>query len=127
MRRLGEGGLLRPRIIPAFLCYLIKCNVEGRGYKVYGYKGKRGSGQHPLRGRGASYVRILESSACVAEVCSLGGAGPRGALRLRRVKLNVRVPLAGLGLFTLGLHFGQVLDVLEHVAIGVSQFRLLFV
>jgi hypothetical protein len=46
-----------------FLSYLIKCNVEGREYKVYGYKGQAGARQYPLRGRGAFHVRVLESAA----------------------------------------------------------------
>jgi CDP-paratose 2-epimerase len=45
-----------------FLSYLIKCNLEEREYKVFGYQGQAGSGQHPLGRRGAFYVRILEGA-----------------------------------------------------------------
>ena len=46
-----------------FLSYLIKCNVEGREYKVFGYKGKQVRDNIHSRGCGALHVRILEGSA----------------------------------------------------------------
>jgi CDP-paratose 2-epimerase len=34
-----------------FLSYLVKCNLEGREYRIFGYKGQAGAGQYPLAGR----------------------------------------------------------------------------
>jgi len=46
-----------------FLSYLIRCNVEGRAYKLFGYKGKQVRRQHPFLGRRAVHRRILRKSA----------------------------------------------------------------
>src|ERR1700712_4845290 len=57
-----------------FLSYLIKCNVEAREYKVYGYKGKQ------VRDNIHSYdvARFIDSfidAPRVAEVYNIGGGG----------------------------------------------------
>jgi CDP-paratose 2-epimerase len=55
-----------------FLSYLIKCNVEGREYKVFGYKGKQvrdNIHSHDV----ASFMLAFFRSPRVAEVYNLGG------------------------------------------------------
>ena len=42
-----------------FLSYLVKCNLEGREYKIYGYKGKQVRDNIHSAGRGAFHVRVL--------------------------------------------------------------------
>jgi CDP-paratose 2-epimerase len=55
-----------------FLSYLIKCNVEGREYKVYGYKGKQvrdNIHSHDV----AAFMLEFSKAPRVAEVYNLGG------------------------------------------------------
>jgi CDP-paratose 2-epimerase len=55
-----------------FLSYLLKCNVEGREYKVYGYKGKQvrdNIHSHDV----ASFMLEFSKKPRVAEVYNLGG------------------------------------------------------
>jgi CDP-paratose 2-epimerase len=46
-----------------FLSYLIRCNLEGRTYKVFGYKGKTGAGQHSFLRRGAIHEPFYTGAA----------------------------------------------------------------
>ena len=55
-----------------FLSYLVKCNLEGREYKVFGYKGKQvrdNIHSHDV----ASFIDAFISAPRVAEVYNLGG------------------------------------------------------
>jgi len=55
-----------------FLSYLLKCNVEGREYKVFGYKGKQvrdNIHSHDV----ASFMLEFSQAPLVAEVYNLGG------------------------------------------------------
>jgi len=55
-----------------FLSYLVKCNVEGREYKVFGYKGKQVRDNiHSVDV--ASFMYEFSKSPRVAEVYNLGG------------------------------------------------------
>ena len=45
-----------------FLSYLVKCNLEGREYKILRLQGQAGPRQHPLRGRGGLHVRVLSGA-----------------------------------------------------------------
>jgi CDP-paratose 2-epimerase len=55
-----------------FLSYLVKCNVEGREYKVYGYKGKQVRDNIHAEDV-ASFMYEFWKSPRVAEVYNLGG------------------------------------------------------
>ena len=55
-----------------FLSYLVKCNVEGREYKVYGYKGKQVRDNIHSEDV-ASFMYEFWKSPRVAEVYNLGG------------------------------------------------------
>jgi CDP-paratose 2-epimerase len=55
-----------------FLSYLIKCNVEGREYKVYGYKGKQVR-DNIHSADVAAFMYEFWKSPRVAEVYNLGG------------------------------------------------------
>jgi CDP-paratose 2-epimerase len=55
-----------------FLSYLVKCNVEGREYKVYGYKGKQVRDNIHSQDV-ASFMYEFWKSPRVAEVYNLGG------------------------------------------------------
>jgi CDP-paratose 2-epimerase len=55
-----------------FLSYLVKCNVEGREYKVFGYKGKQVRDNIHSEDV-ASFMYEFWKSPCVAEVYNLGG------------------------------------------------------
>ena len=55
-----------------FLSYLVKCNIEGRLYKVYGYKGKQvrdNIHSHDV----ARFIEAFLAAPRVAEVYNLGG------------------------------------------------------
>ena len=55
-----------------FLSYLVKCNLEGRLYKVFGYKGKQvrdNIHSHDV----ASFIEAFLEAPRVAEVYNLGG------------------------------------------------------
>jgi len=55
-----------------FLSYLVKCNLEGREYKVFGYKGKQvrdNIHSHDV----ASFIEAFINAPRVAEVYNLGG------------------------------------------------------
>jgi CDP-paratose 2-epimerase len=55
-----------------FLSYLVKCNVEGREYKVFGYKGKQVRDNiHSYDV--ASFIDAFISAPRVAEVYNIGG------------------------------------------------------
>jgi CDP-paratose 2-epimerase len=55
-----------------FLSYLVKCNLEGREYKVYGYKGKQVRDNiHALDV--ARFMHAFAQAPRVAEVYNLGG------------------------------------------------------
>ncbi len=55
-----------------FLSYLIKCNIEGRLYKVFGYKGKQVRDNiHPFDM--ARFIHLFAESPRQAEVYNLGG------------------------------------------------------
>jgi CDP-paratose 2-epimerase len=44
-RRLPLPGPITQGVeLHGFLNYLVKCNLEGKEYKVFGYKGKQGEG-----------------------------------------------------------------------------------
>ncbi len=58
-----------------FLSYLIKCNVEGREYKVFGYKGKQVRDNIHSEDV-ASFMFGFWKSPRVAEVYNLGGGKP---------------------------------------------------
>jgi CDP-paratose 2-epimerase len=55
-----------------FLSYLLKCNVEGREYKVYGYKGKQVRDNIHAQDV-ASFMLEFSKAPRVAEVYNLGG------------------------------------------------------
>jgi CDP-paratose 2-epimerase len=55
-----------------FLSYLIKCNIEGREYKVYGYKGKQVR-DNIHAADVAAFMYAFWKSPRVAEVYNLGG------------------------------------------------------
>ena len=55
-----------------FLSYLVKCNVEGREYKVFGYKGKQVRDNIHSEDV-ASFMYEFWKSPRVAEVYNLGG------------------------------------------------------
>lgn len=55
-----------------FLSYLIKCNVEGQEYKVYGYKGKQVRDNIHSEDVAAFMFQFFQSPRC-AEVYNLGG------------------------------------------------------
>lgn len=55
-----------------FLSYLIKCNVEGREYKVYGYKGKQVRDNIHSEDV-AAFMYAFSQAPRVAEVYNLGG------------------------------------------------------
>ena len=56
------------------LSYLVKCNFEGREYKVFGYKGKQVRDNLVHQDVAAFMVRFLsESAAASPEVYNLGG------------------------------------------------------
>jgi CDP-paratose 2-epimerase len=55
-----------------FLSYLLKCNVEGREYKVYGYKGKQVRDNIHSEDV-AGFMLEFWKSPRVAEVYNLGG------------------------------------------------------
>ena len=55
-----------------FLSYLVKCNIEGREYKVFGYKGKQvrdNIHSHDV----ASFISAFITAPRIAEVYNLGG------------------------------------------------------
>src|ERR1700712_100307 len=57
-----------------FLSYLVKCNLEGREYKVFGYKGKQvrdNIHSHDV----ASFINAFIDAPRVAEVYNIGGGG----------------------------------------------------
>ena len=58
-----------------FLSYLVKCNVEGREYKVFGYKGKQVRDNIHSEDV-ASFMYAFWKSPRVAEVYNLGGGKP---------------------------------------------------
>jgi CDP-paratose 2-epimerase len=55
-----------------FLSYLVKCNLEGREYKVYGYKGKQVRDNIHSEDVAAFMYEFYQSPRC-AEVYNLGG------------------------------------------------------
>lgn len=55
-----------------FLSYLLKCNVEGREYRVYGYKGKQVR-DNIHSGDVADFMHEFAKAPRVAEVYNLGG------------------------------------------------------
>ena len=64
-----------------FLSYLIKCNIEGREYKVYGYKGKQvrdNIHSHDV----ANFMMEFSKRPRIAEVYNLGG-GKQNACSIR--------------------------------------------
>jgi CDP-paratose 2-epimerase len=55
-----------------FLSYLVKCNLEGREYKVFGYKGKQvrdNIHSHDV----ASFIEVFIDNPRIAEVYNIGG------------------------------------------------------
>jgi CDP-paratose 2-epimerase len=70
-----------------FLSYLVKCNLEGREYKIYGYKGKQ------VRDNIHSYdvARFIEcfiASPRIAEVCNIGGGRSNSCSILEAFKIT---------------------------------------
>jgi CDP-paratose 2-epimerase len=60
-----------------FLSYLVRCNVEGRTYKVFGYKGKQVRDNiHSLDV--ARFIQTFSQSPRCGEVYNLGGGRPNG-------------------------------------------------
>jgi CDP-paratose 2-epimerase len=55
-----------------FLSYLVKCNLEGRTYKVYGYKGKQVRDNIHSRDV-ARFIRAFWANPRCGEVYNLGG------------------------------------------------------
>jgi CDP-paratose 2-epimerase len=55
-----------------FLSYLIKCNLEGRTYKIYGYKGKQVR-DNIHSGDVAAFIEAFAEKPRIAEVYNLGG------------------------------------------------------
>jgi CDP-paratose 2-epimerase len=55
-----------------FLSYLVKCNIEGRKYKVFGYKGKQVR-DNIHSADVAAFVQAFAEAPRVAEVYNLGG------------------------------------------------------
>src|SRR5262249_39798326 len=73
---LRGGGLPGPNHsgveLHGFLSYLIKCNVEGREYKVYGYNGKQVRDNIHSEDV-ARFMHAFVQAPRVAEVYNLGG------------------------------------------------------
>jgi CDP-paratose 2-epimerase len=63
-----------------FLSYLIKCNVEGRSYKVYGYKGKQVRDNIHAYDV-ARFIQAFYESPRSGEVYNLGG-GRRNSISI---------------------------------------------
>jgi CDP-paratose 2-epimerase len=55
-----------------FLSFLVKCNVEGRTYKVYGYKGKQVR-DNIHSGDVAAFIRAFWENPRCGEVYNIGG------------------------------------------------------
>ena len=63
-----------------FLSYLVKCNIEGRTYRIYGYKGKQVRDNiHSLRRR--AIHRAFWQQPRIGEVYNIGGGRGRTAAR----------------------------------------------
>src|SRR5580698_6341805 len=73
-----------------FLSYLVKCNVEGREYKVFGYKGKQVRDNiHSLDV--ARFMHQFWQSPRIAEVYNLGGGKANACSVLEAFQLAERV------------------------------------
>ena len=69
-----------------FLSYLVKCNLEGREYKVFGYKGKQVRDNiHALDV--AKFIHCFLDAPRVAEVYNLGGGKGNSCSILEALKL----------------------------------------
>ena len=55
-----------------FLSYLVKCNIEGREYKIFGYKGKQVR-DNIHSDDVAAFIYAFAVAPCCAEVYNLGG------------------------------------------------------
>ena len=69
-----------------FLSYLVKCNVEGREYKVFGYKGKQVRDNVHSEDV-ASFMYAFWKSPRVAEVYNLGGGKPNSCSILEAFRM----------------------------------------
>jgi len=58
-----------------FLSYLVKCNLEGREYRIYGYKGKQVRDNIHARDV-AAFMHAFWQTPRVAEVYNIGGGKP---------------------------------------------------
>src|SRR5688572_28314141 len=73
-----------------FLSFLIKCNLEGRKYSVYGYKGKQVRDNiHSLDV--ARFIHAFIDAPRVAEVYNLGGGRDNSCSILEAFKLAEEV------------------------------------
>jgi len=70
-----------------FLSYLVKCNLEGREYKIFGYKGKQVRDNiHSLDV--ARFVAAFVASPHCGEVYNLGGGKPNSCSILEAFKIT---------------------------------------
>ncbi len=70
-----------------FLSYLVKCNLEGKEYKIFGYKGKQVRDNiHSLDV--AKFIEAFISAPRIAEVYNLGGGKANSCSILEAFKLS---------------------------------------
>ncbi len=69
-----------------FLSYLVKCNLEGREYKVFGYKGKQVRDNIHSEDVARFMGAFIESPRC-AEVYNIGGGKPNSCSILEAFKI----------------------------------------
>lgn len=69
-----------------FLSYLVKVTVEGRPYRVFGYKGKQVRDQIHARDVVAAFDEFIKSPKC-GEVYNLGGGRPNSASVLESIDM----------------------------------------
>jgi CDP-paratose 2-epimerase len=72
-----------------FLSYLVKCNVEGQEYKIYGYKGKQVRDNIHSEDVAAFMYQFQENPRC-AEVYNLGGGKDNSCSILEAMELVER-------------------------------------
>jgi CDP-paratose 2-epimerase len=69
-----------------FLSYLVKCNLEGREYKVFGYKGKQVR-DNIHSGDVARFIAAFIETPRIGEVYNIGGGKPNSCSILEAFKI----------------------------------------
>jgi CDP-paratose 2-epimerase len=73
-----------------FLSYLVKCNLEGREYKIYGFKGKQVRDNiHSLDV--ARFMALFVGEPRAGEIYNLGGGKANSCSLLEAVKITERI------------------------------------